>query len=123
MLLTLRQERIQRGWTQNYVAEKTGLSLTAIQKIETGQRKPSYDVLVKLEDLFGLTHRQLFGAATPGERSDVVIRNNQGADCPHCKERREAGANFCGRCGKQLKEHPEIICYKISEQQPPSENR
>lgn len=65
MLLMLRQERIRRGWTQNYVAEQTGLSLTAIQKIETGQRKPSYDVLVELEDLFGLTHRQLFGAATP----------------------------------------------------------
>lgn len=65
MQLMLRQERIRHGWTQNYVAEQTGLSLTAIQKIETGRRKPSYDVLVKLEDLFGLTHRQLFGAATP----------------------------------------------------------
>lgn len=68
MLLMLRQERIRRGWTQTYVAKQTGLSLTAIQKIETGQRKPSYDVLVKLENLFGLTHRQLFGAATPYEK-------------------------------------------------------
>ena len=66
MLLMLRQERIKRGWTQSYVASQTGLSLTAIQKIETGQRKPSYDVLVKLLDLFDYNDpRELFGAATP----------------------------------------------------------
>lgn len=61
----IRQERLNRGWTLDYVAEQVGLSLTAIQKIETEQRKPSYDVLVKLENLFGLTHRQLFTSATP----------------------------------------------------------
>lgn len=66
MLLTLRQERIRRKWSQSYVAEQAGLSLTAIQKIETGQRKPSYDVLVKLLDLFGYNDpRELFGTAIP----------------------------------------------------------
>ena len=65
MDIVIRQERINRGWTLDYVAEQVGLSPTAIQKIETEQRKPSYDVLVKLENLFGLSHRQLFGAATP----------------------------------------------------------
>ena len=59
-MLLIRQERIRRGWTQNYVAQQTGLSLTAIQKIETEQRKPSYDVLVRLEDLFGMDYRDLF---------------------------------------------------------------
>ena len=48
-----------------YVAEQTNLTADAIRLIETGERNPSYPVLVKLEDLFGLTHRQLFGAATP----------------------------------------------------------
>lgn len=56
----IRQERIKRGWTQEFVAKQAGLTLTAIQKIETGQRNPSYPVLVKLEDLFGLPHRELF---------------------------------------------------------------
>ena len=64
MRLIIRQERIRRGWTQEYVAKQTGLSLTAIQKIETGQRKPSYDVLVRLEDLFQMNHRALFSVAT-----------------------------------------------------------
>ena len=67
MELVIRQERIRHGWTQEYVAKQTGLSLTAIQKIETAQRKPSYEVLVKLEDLFHMGHRELFGEATPEE--------------------------------------------------------
>ena len=70
MTRMIRQERMKRKWTQEFVAKQTGLSLTAIQKIETGQRKPSYDVLVKLENLFGMTHRELF-AEGPGEPHDL----------------------------------------------------
>lgn len=80
MNIMIRQERINRGWTLDYVAAQVGLSLTTIQKIETNQRKPSYDVLVKLENLFGLNHRQLFGAATPAiaDQASVV---NAAEDC------------------------------------------
>lgn len=66
MLRMMRQERIRRGWSIEYVAEKAGLSDEAIRLIETGDRNPSYLVLVKLEDLFHMNHRDLFGAATPG---------------------------------------------------------
>ena len=52
MELTLRQERIKRSWAQSYVAERIGVSKATVQMLETGQRKPSYDVLVKLLDLF-----------------------------------------------------------------------
>ena len=65
MKLAIRQAREKRGWTQKYVAEKVGITQTMLLKIETGKRKPSYDVLVKLEDLFHMNHRKLFGAATP----------------------------------------------------------
>lgn len=65
MYRMIRQERIKRGWSCEYVAEKTGLSAEAIRLIETGERNPSYPVLVKLEDLFHMGHRKLFGAATP----------------------------------------------------------
>jgi transcriptional regulator with XRE-family HTH domain len=65
MKLAIRQVREKRGWTQKYVADKTGITQAMLQKIETGKRKPSYDVLVKLEDLFHMSHRKLFGAATP----------------------------------------------------------
>lgn len=63
MKLAIRQAREKRGWTQKYVADKAGITQAMLQKIETGKRKPSYDVLVKLEDLFHMSHRKLFSAA------------------------------------------------------------
>ena len=64
MKLQIRQERKQRKWSQEYVANKIGVSKQAIQLIETGHRKPSYDVLVKLLDLYGYKDpRQLFAVA------------------------------------------------------------
>lgn len=65
MLRMIRQERIKRGWSCEYVAKQTDLTAEAIRLIEIGDRNPSYPVLVKLEDLFKMSHRQLFGAATP----------------------------------------------------------
>lgn len=66
MKLMLRQERLRRGWTQQYVAEKAGVTKSAILLLETGKTKPSYDVLVKLLDLFDCTDpRLLFATATP----------------------------------------------------------
>ena len=63
MYRMMREERLRRGWSCEDVATQTGLSAEAIRLIETGERNPSYPVLVKLEDLFGLTHRQLFAPA------------------------------------------------------------
>ena len=66
MELVLRQERIAKGWTQDFVAHRIGTTKATVQMLETGQRKPSYDVLVKLLDLFNYSDpRKLFGAATP----------------------------------------------------------
>lgn len=60
----LKQERKQRGWSQDYVAKKIGISRVAIQLLETGKCKPSYDVLVKLLELFGYNDpRELFAEA------------------------------------------------------------
>lgn len=62
----IRQERISRGWTQEQVANAANITPEALSMIEAGKRNPSYPVLVKLENLFGMTHRELFAAA-PGE--------------------------------------------------------
>lgn len=70
MKLAIRQVREKRGWTQKFVADKAGITQAMLQKIETGKRKPSYDVLVKLEDLFRMNHRKLFGAATPERKEN-----------------------------------------------------
>jgi DNA-binding helix-turn-helix protein len=69
MYLNIRQERKKHNWTQEYVANKVGVTKTAIHDIETGQRKPSYNVLVKLEDLFHKNHRQLFAVVDDAPNS------------------------------------------------------
>lgn len=72
MKLMLRQERINRGWTQKYVAEKCGVSLQLVCDWENNRRKPSYEVLVKLLDLYGYNDpRQLFTVADEDNLSDT----------------------------------------------------
>lgn len=64
MKLQIRQEREFRKWTLDYVARQIGISKAAYRNIETGQRYPSYKVLVKLLDLYGYKDpRQLFAVA------------------------------------------------------------
>ena len=58
-MLKIRQERIKNNWSQQNVAEKIGITKSAYSNIETSKRKPSYEVLVKLENLFNLSHRDL----------------------------------------------------------------
>ena len=48
MSLKIRQERIQRGWTQGFAARQIGMTKAAYRNIETGQRKPSGVVSKKL---------------------------------------------------------------------------
>lgn len=79
-MLLIRQERIRRKWTQDFVAERTGVANTTIHSIETGQRRPSFDVLVKLEDLFGMDYRDLFNL--PRRQS----RNNTKEETHHARE-------------------------------------
>ena len=64
MFLLIRQERIKKGWSQQYVGKAVGISKQMVHDLEIGRRKPSYDVLVKLLDLFGYEDpRLLFGEA------------------------------------------------------------
>ena len=57
----MRYERIKNGWTLDYVASQIGISNQAVSKIELQQTKnPSYIIIVKIENLFGLSHRELF---------------------------------------------------------------
>lgn len=59
-MVKIRQERIKRNWSRKSVAEKLGITTSAYSYIETLKRRPSYEILVKLENLFNLSHRELF---------------------------------------------------------------
>lgn len=70
MKTMLGQEREQRGWTQGYVSQQIGITREAVSMLETGKRKPSYDVLVRLLDLFGYKDpRELFAEAPETNQS------------------------------------------------------
>lgn len=64
MKIVLEQERNKIGMSREQLAKKIGITSEAIRLLETGKRKPSYDVLVKLLDLFGQNDpRELFAEA------------------------------------------------------------
>lgn len=66
MKLMLKEERERRGWSQAQAAKAVGITKAAYRNIEAGVRKPSYDILFKLLDLFDCSDpRKLFGATAP----------------------------------------------------------
>jgi len=71
-MIQLRQKRIERGWTLEYVGQRVDLGKTAIQNIEVGRAKPSFNALMKLCKLFEVQHaevEQLFAEASDQEPS------------------------------------------------------
>ncbi len=58
-MIRMKQERKKNDWSQEKIAEELGITKSAYSNIETLKRKPSYEVLVKLENLFNLSHRDL----------------------------------------------------------------
>ncbi len=90
--MNLRLEREKKGWSQQYVADRAGVTPETIHYIETAQRKPSYDVLVKLEDLFKKSHRTLFAVADETDQSqeDSTTKNGGIKDAGEINDRRNS---------------------------------
>ncbi|MCF7869896.1 MAG: helix-turn-helix transcriptional regulator [Candidatus Omnitrophica bacterium] len=58
----VRKFRKEKGWSQQKLAEKTGLSFNAITKIEQGRAEyPRLKTLIKLADVFGMSIDKLVG--------------------------------------------------------------
>ncbi|MFH1384749.1 MAG: helix-turn-helix transcriptional regulator [Candidatus Omnitrophota bacterium] len=58
----IKKFRKQKGWSQQKLAEKTGLSFNAITKIEQGRAEhPTLKTLIKLSDVFGVSLDELVG--------------------------------------------------------------
>lgn len=72
MKTVMEQERVDRDWSRTYVAKKLGVTPEMVRLIEIGRRNPSYDVLVKLENLFQKSHRQLFAVADEHQQQDTA---------------------------------------------------
>jgi transcriptional regulator with XRE-family HTH domain len=53
--------RAERGWTLGQVSERTGLSITALSKIENEKLSLSYDKLLRISEGLGIDISRLFG--------------------------------------------------------------
>jgi transcriptional regulator with XRE-family HTH domain len=58
--ILLKQKRTELGFSQEYLAEISGVSKAYISQIETGQRRPSIDVLCKLSKALNCDITELF---------------------------------------------------------------
>ena len=56
----LKQIRIEKGLTQEEVAEKIGLTRQAISGYESGKRQPSIDMLTKLAEVYEISIESIF---------------------------------------------------------------
>jgi transcriptional regulator with XRE-family HTH domain len=59
--------RAQRGWSQEELGARSGLTYKFIGEVERGQKSPSLDSLGRLAQGFGLDIAELFGPASGRE--------------------------------------------------------
>jgi transcriptional regulator with XRE-family HTH domain len=64
----VREERTQRHWTQEQLAEKAEVHLSFIGQLERGINKPSLATVKKLADAFGIRAGDLFDESPPPQR-------------------------------------------------------
>ena len=66
--------RDRRGWTQKYLADQAGLSVTFVSEIENDRRTPGTDALLRLADALGASLDYLVKGATaaPTQRPLVI---------------------------------------------------
>ncbi len=59
--------RDQRGLTLTQVAERTGISKSTLSRLETGQRRPSLELLLPLAQVYRVPIDDLVGAPEVGD--------------------------------------------------------
>jgi transcriptional regulator with XRE-family HTH domain len=61
--------RKNKGWSQQKLAEKAGLSYVTITKIEQGRAKePTIQTMVKLADALGVSLDEMVGRGKPNKK-------------------------------------------------------
>lgn len=59
--IRIKELRTRNGWSQDTLAEKLGITRSAIGNYETGQREPDYETLETIADLFNCDMDYLTG--------------------------------------------------------------
>lgn len=66
----VREERVQRGWTQEQLAEKAETHLSFIGQLERGIKKPSLLTLKKIANAFGTKAGDLLDENQPSSKGN-----------------------------------------------------
>lgn len=73
----IKQLRIEKKWTQEFVAEKLNISMGAVSRYETGMYEPkSLDLIKDFSNLFGVSTDYLLGKTdirNTGKQIDDVL--------------------------------------------------
>lgn len=56
----LRALRAERGWTQEQLGQRLGVSRQAVNALETDKHDPSLDLAYRIASVFGLAVEQIF---------------------------------------------------------------
>ncbi|WP_030612216.1 helix-turn-helix domain-containing protein [Streptomyces sclerotialus] len=76
----LRALRRKRGTTLTALSERTGISLSTLSRLESGQRKPTLELLLPLAKAYGVQLDELVGAPSTGDpriHPRPVVRNGE----------------------------------------------
>lgn len=81
----LKEERLRRNWSQDFLAEKLHITRTALSNFENGKRSPKSDLLEAIAEIFNVSIDYLLGRETKHisvERESIaqIIQNE---DCVH----------------------------------------
>jgi transcriptional regulator with XRE-family HTH domain len=63
---TVRRLRLERGWTQEHLADAAGLTTTYVGQLERGVKVASLTVVLRLARGLGVPPTELLGDFTPG---------------------------------------------------------
>lgn len=75
----LRRLRDRRGMTLAALAERTGVSVSTLSRLEAGRRRPTLEQLLPLAKAYGVTLDDLVGAPPTGDPR-IVLRPQLGPD-------------------------------------------
>ncbi len=89
----LKRQRATLGFTQRELAAKLGVKAAHIAYLESGRRRPSLSLLVRLADVLGLKKEQLFLLAHP-EAGELIGAYREPA--PRADDRERAWKGFVG---------------------------
>jgi len=67
----LREARLARGWRQTETAKMLGISKQSMNDFEKGRRRAYTALLMQMEELFGMSYRELFNLPPLGHGSNT----------------------------------------------------